>query len=43
MENTMSIITNAYAGCDDIIKAVETYVEEKKPVHSGSPEKSDAL
>ena len=29
LENTMSIITNAYAGCDDIIKAVETYVEEK--------------
>ena len=28
LENTMSIITNAYAGCDDIIKAVETYVEE---------------
>jgi len=36
LENTMSIITNAYAGCDDIIKAVETYVEEKNryiPVH----------
>ena len=29
LENTMSIITNAYAGCDDLIKAVETYVEEK--------------
>ena len=29
LENAMSIITNAYAGCDDIIKAVETYVEEK--------------
>lgn len=29
LENTMSIITNAYAGCDDIIKAMETYVEEK--------------
>jgi len=29
LENTMSIITNAYAGCDDIIKAVETYVGEK--------------
>lgn len=29
LENTMSVITNAYAGCDDIIKAVETYVEEK--------------
>jgi hypothetical protein len=29
LENTMSIITNAYAGNDDIIKAVETYVEEK--------------
>jgi len=29
LENTMSIITNAYAGCDDIIKAVETYVAEK--------------
>jgi len=36
LENTMSIITNAYAGCDDIIKAVETYVEEKNryiPAH----------
>jgi hypothetical protein len=29
LENTMSIITNAYAGNDDIIKAVELYVEEK--------------
>lgn len=29
LENTMSVITNAYAGCDDIIKAVETYVQEK--------------
>lgn len=29
LENTMSIITNAYAGCEDIIKAVETYVEER--------------
>jgi hypothetical protein len=29
LENTMSIITNAYAGCDDIIKAVELYTEEK--------------
>lgn len=29
LENTMSIITNAYAGCDDIIKAVELFVEEK--------------
>lgn len=36
LENTMSIISNAYAGCDDIIKAVETYVEEKNryiPAH----------
>jgi hypothetical protein len=36
LENTISIITNAYAGCDDIIKAVETYVEEKNryiPAH----------
>lgn len=36
LENTMSIITNAYAGCDDIIKAVEAYVEEKNryvPAH----------
>jgi len=40
LENTMSIITNAYAGCDDIIKAVETYVEEKNryiPAHLRSP------
>lgn len=29
LENTMSIITNAYAGNDDIIKAVELYVAEK--------------
>ena len=29
LENTMSIITNAYAGNDDIIKAVELYAEEK--------------
>ena len=29
LENTMSVITNAYAGCNDIIKAVETYVQEK--------------
>lgn len=28
LENTMSIITNAYAGCDDIIKAIETYIAE---------------
>ena len=36
LENTMSIITNAYAGCDDIIKAVEIYTEEKNryvPAH----------
>lgn len=36
LENTMSIITNAYAGCDDIIKALEAYVEEKNryvPAH----------
>ncbi|KUO71744.1 MAG: hypothetical protein APF77_08065 [Clostridia bacterium BRH_c25] len=40
LENTMSIITNAYAGNDDIIKAVETYVEEKNryiPVHLRAP------
>lgn len=40
LENTMSIITNAYAGCDDIIKAVETYVEEKNryiPIHLRNP------
>lgn len=40
LENTMSIITNAYAGCDDIIKAVEAYVEEKNryvPVHLKVP------
>jgi hypothetical protein len=29
LENTMSIITNAYAGCDDIVKAMELYIEEK--------------
>lgn len=40
LENTMSIITNAYAGCDDIIKAVETYVQEKNryiPVNLRKP------
>ena len=40
LENTMSIITNAYAGCDDIIKAVETYVQEKNryiPMHLRKP------
>ncbi|MDD2491205.1 MAG: hypothetical protein PHV12_03310, partial [Bacteroidales bacterium] len=40
LENTISIITNAYAGNDDIIKAVETYVEEKNryiPVHLRAP------
>jgi hypothetical protein len=40
LENTMSIITNAYAGCDDIIKAVELYVEEKNryiPIHLRVP------
>lgn len=40
LENTMSVITNAYAGNDDIIKAVETYVEEKNryiPVHLKTP------
>jgi hypothetical protein len=40
LENTMSIINNAYAGCDDIIKAVETYVEEKNryiPAHLRTP------
>lgn len=40
LENTMSIITNAYAGNDDIIKAVELYVEEKNryiPVHLRTP------
>jgi hypothetical protein len=40
LENTMSIITNAYAGSNDIIKAVETYVEEKNryiPAHLRTP------
>lgn len=40
LENTMSVITNAYAACDDIIKAVETYVEEKNryvPAHLRVP------
>lgn len=40
LENTMSIITNAYAGNDDIIKAVELYVEEKNryiPAHLRTP------
>jgi hypothetical protein len=29
LENTMSVITNAYAGCDDVVKAIELYIEEK--------------
>lgn len=29
LENTMSIITNAYAGCADIVKAIELFIEEK--------------
>lgn len=40
LENTISIITNAYAGNDDIIKAVKTYVEEKNryiPVQLRAP------
>ncbi|TEB05624.1 hypothetical protein Psch_02665 [Pelotomaculum schinkii] len=40
LENTMSIITNAYAGNDDIIKAVELYVKEKNryvPAHLRTP------
>lgn len=30
LENAMSIITNAYVGCDDILKAFEMYVQEEK-------------
>jgi hypothetical protein len=40
LENAMSIITNAYAGCDDIIKAMELYTEEKNryvPAHLRIP------
>lgn len=40
LENTMSIITNAYAGNDDIIKAVELYAAEKNryiPDHLRTP------
>lgn len=36
LENTMSVITNAYVGNDDIIKAMEAYVMEKNryvPLH----------
>jgi len=29
LENVMSVITNTYAGCNDIIKAIEAYVQEK--------------
>ncbi len=29
LENVMSVITNSYAGCNDIIKAIEAYVQEK--------------
>lgn len=46
LENTMSIITNAYAGNDDIIKAMETYVEEKNryvPAHLRNPTPFDAF
>lgn len=44
LENTMSIITNAYAGSDDIIKAVELYIEEKNryiPRHLRTPSPFD--
>ncbi|MCL6458232.1 MAG: hypothetical protein K6T85_09520 [Gorillibacterium sp.] len=44
LENSMSIITNAYAGNDDIIKAMELYVEEKNryiPVHLRIPSPFD--
>lgn len=44
LENTMSIITNAYAGSDDIIKAVELYIEEKNryiPIHLRTPSPFD--
>ena len=40
LENTMSVISNAYAGCDDIVKAMELYVEEKNryiPLHLRTP------
>lgn len=29
LENTMAIITNAYTGCDDIVRSVEVYIKEK--------------
>lgn len=29
LENTMSVITNAYAACNDVVRAIETYVHEK--------------
>ena len=35
LENTMSIITNAYMGNDDIVRAVETYVKEKNKYEDG--------
>lgn len=44
LENTMSIITNAYAGSDDIIKAVELYIEENNryiPLHLRTPSPFD--
>lgn len=40
LENTMSIITNAYVASDDLIKAVEAYVQERNryiPVHLRKP------
>lgn len=44
LENTMSVITNAYASNNDIIKAVELYVEEKNryiPLHLRIPSPFD--
>ncbi len=40
LENTMSVITNAYAASDDLIKAIESYIEESNryvPVHLRKP------
>lgn len=40
LENTMSVITNAYTACDDLIKAFESYVQERNryiPVHLRNP------
>ena len=43
LENAMSIITNAYMGCDDIVRAVELYIREKNRFVHEDYQKSTAF